>query len=53
LAKHLAETLPDAAFLGLERLADGGAAARARLDADPALKLRVDQSLAWLVEEAA
>ena len=41
----------DAAFLGLERLADGGVAARARLDADPALKSRVDQSLAWLVEE--
>jgi DNA-binding transcriptional MerR regulator len=53
LAKRLAETLPDAAFLGLERSADGGAAARARLDADPALKARVDESLAWLVEDAA
>ena len=30
LAQRLAETLPDAAFLGLDRLADGGAAARAR-----------------------
>ena len=53
LAQRLAETLPDAAFLGLERLANGGAAARARLDADPALKSRVDQTLAWLVEDGA
>ena len=53
LAKHIAVALPDAAFLGLERLADAGAAARARLDADPALKSRVDRSLAWLVEDGA
>ena len=51
LAKRIAEALPDAAFLGLERLADAGAAAQARLDADPALKLRVDQTLAWLIED--
>ena len=53
LAMRLAETLPDAAFLGLDRLADGGAAARARLDADAALKSRVDRALAWLVEDGA
>jgi len=53
LAQRLAETLPNAAFLGLERLADGGAMARARLDADSALKSRVDQSLVWLVEDGA
>ena len=53
LAQRLAETLPDAAFLGLDRLADGGAAAQARLDADPALKARVDRALAWLVEDGA
>jgi DNA-binding transcriptional MerR regulator len=53
LAKRLAETLPGAAFLGLDRLADGGAAARVRLDADPALKARVDRTLAWLVEDGA
>lgn len=53
LAMTLAEALPDAAFLGLERLADGGAASRARLDADPGLKSRVDQVLAWLVEDGA
>ncbi|QCI63933.1 MerR family transcriptional regulator [Phreatobacter stygius] len=53
LAQRLAEALPDAGFLGLERLADGGAAARTRLDADAALKARVDRTLAWLVEDGA
>jgi DNA-binding transcriptional MerR regulator len=53
LAHRLTETLPNAAFLGLDRLADGGAAARARVDADPALTSRVDQTLAWLVEDGA
>jgi DNA-binding transcriptional MerR regulator len=53
LAKRLAETLPDAVFLGLDRLEHGGAAARAQLDADPALRSRVDQALAWLVEDGA
>ena len=53
LALRLAETLPDAAFVGLERLEEGSAVAAAGLDADPALKLRVDQSLAWLVDEGA
>ena len=53
LAKRLAETLPDAVFLGLDRLEHGGAAARAQLDADPALKSRVDETLAWLVEDGA
>ena len=53
LAKKIAETLPDAAFLGLERLADGGADALARLAADSALKSRVNRTLAWLVEDGA
>ena len=53
LARRLAETLPNAAFLGLERAADGGAEARARCDADPALKLRVDRIIDWLVDEGA
>jgi DNA-binding transcriptional MerR regulator len=53
LLMRLAETLPGAAFLGLERLADDCAAAQARLDADPALKSRVDRTLAWLVEDGA
>jgi len=53
LARRLAETLPGAAFLGLDRLEAGGAAARLRLDADPALKMRVDRVLTWLIEEGA
>ena len=53
LARRLAETLPDAVFLGLDRLEQGGAAARAQLDADPALQSRVDQTLAWLIEDGA
>lgn len=53
LCLRIAEALPNAAFLGLDRLADDGAAARARLDADPALKARVDQALAWLAEDGA
>jgi DNA-binding transcriptional MerR regulator len=53
LAKRIAETLPGAAFLGLDRLADGGASAKAQLDRDPALKSRVDRTLAWLVEDGA
>ena len=53
LAMRLAETVPGAAFVGLERADDGGAAVRARLDADLALKARVDQVLAWLIEDGA
>jgi hypothetical protein len=52
-ARRLAESLPDAVFLGLDRLADNGAAARARLDADPALTSRVDEALAWLADDGA
>jgi DNA-binding transcriptional MerR regulator len=52
LAQRIAATLPSAAFLGLDRLADGDAT-RARLDADPALRARVDQTLAWLAGEGA
>lgn len=51
-ARRLAEALPDAEFLGLERLADI-APARARLDEDAALRARVEQALAWLIEDGA
>jgi DNA-binding transcriptional MerR regulator len=53
LAERIAEAVPGAAFLALDRLADGGAAAKARLERDPDLKSRVDQSLAWFVEDGA
>ena len=51
LARRLAETLPGATFVSLERLAYG--VAPTRLDANPALKSRVGQVLAWLVEDGA
>lgn len=53
LAKCLAANLPNAVFLGLERLNDGNAVTVARLEADAALKSRVDQTLAWLIGEGA
>jgi DNA-binding transcriptional MerR regulator len=52
LAQRLAQTLPDAEFLGLERLADS-AIAHARLEDDPALRGRVERALAWLIEDGA
>jgi DNA-binding transcriptional MerR regulator len=52
LAQRLAETLPNAVFLGLERLLDSGAT-RAQLHADPALKSRVNERLGWVVEDGA
>jgi hypothetical protein len=51
LAKRLAAALPDAAFVGLDRLANEAAAARARLDADSGLKARVDRSVVAIVDE--
>jgi DNA-binding transcriptional MerR regulator len=53
LAQHLAEVLPHAAFLGLERLADGDTAAQGKLAADAALGARVEQAMAWLEEDGA
>jgi hypothetical protein len=51
LAKCVALSLPDAAFVGLDRLAGTGMAARAKLDADQALNARVDQRLAAIVAD--
>jgi hypothetical protein len=53
LARRFSEALPGAAFLGLERLAEGGATAQGRISADPVLKAKVDQTLEWLVEDGA
>lgn len=53
LALRLAEALPGAAFLNLERAADGAAAARAQFAGDPALQSRVNAHLAWLSEDGA
>ena len=53
LAQRLAETLPEAAFLSLDRSADCDQGAGALMDANPALKARVERTLAWLVEDGA
>lgn len=48
LARAIAEHLPGALFLGLERAAEAKAA-----KGDPALKARVERTLAWLAEDGA
>jgi DNA-binding transcriptional MerR regulator len=53
LAQCLAEELPGAAFLGLDRAADSGAAARALMDANPALAARVTARLRLLADAGA
>lgn len=50
LARRLAETVPGAAFLGLDRLAESSVA---KVAADAVLKARVDERLAWLIEDGA
>lgn len=51
LARAIAAGLPRGVFVGLDRLDDGGAAAEARMAADPALRARVDCALGWLTGE--
>ncbi|QRE75249.1 MerR family transcriptional regulator [Methylobacterium aquaticum] len=50
-ARHLAAALPNAAFLGLDRLHDSTVARR--LAEDGSLAGRVEHRLAWLVEDGA
>ncbi len=52
LAKRLAETLPGAKFLDLDR-AKEMAGIKASLEADSGLKSRVERALAWLIEDGA
>jgi hypothetical protein len=52
-AQRLAETPDDAKFVGLDRITDSGEGSRPRLDEDPALNLRIEQALAWLIEQGA
>jgi DNA-binding transcriptional MerR regulator len=51
LAIAITTALPDATYIGLDRSADGNW--ESRIDEDPALKLRADQALAWLVDDGA
>jgi DNA-binding transcriptional MerR regulator len=53
LARAIAQHLPDTIFVGLDRLENGGAEAAERIDADYALKSRVERALGWLVEDGA
>jgi len=54
LARKIAEHLPDAAFLDLERASAGGVArARQGLTRDLALKERVERALDWLLQDGA
>jgi DNA-binding transcriptional MerR regulator len=53
LARAIAQHLPDSAFIDLQRFAGGAAEAQALLLADRALQSRVDQIIAWLVEDGA
>jgi DNA-binding transcriptional MerR regulator len=52
LAKRIAELLPAADFFGMDRTSSVGDLG-ARLDVDATLKARVDQALAWLMDEGA
>lgn len=51
LAQRLAETIPDAGFLGLDRLAD--ASVSERLGVEPARRARVEATLTWLLDDGA
>lgn len=53
LAKMLAQHLPDAIFLGLERIERDAAMVTLALEADAALRERVEATLAWLLEDGA
>jgi len=53
LAQCLAAVLPDAVFIGLDRLADGTATSRARYDRDNALRASVDRVLDGLIDDGA
>lgn len=53
LARHIADNLPGASFLGLDRREENGMSTPARLATDPALESRVGRRLARLVENGA
>lgn len=53
LAMRLAENLPGAVFLGLERLQQSAEATQYQLNGDATLRSRVESTLAWLAEEGA
>lgn len=52
-ARAIANALPSAAFIGLDRLEDDCSGARAKITADPSLEMRVDESMRQLKEQGA
>lgn len=52
-ARRLAQELPNAVFLDMERRTDGSIGAHAKIQQNPDLKGRVEAALAWLVDEGA
>lgn len=53
LAQHLVQEMPGAPFLDLDRLTEGSAATRVRMNTGPALNARVEAALAWLIVDGA
>ncbi|MEM9029579.1 MAG: MerR family transcriptional regulator [Pseudomonadota bacterium] len=53
LAQHLAKCLPDAGFLGLERVSDGREAVHQQLHRDSRLQSRVEAALSQLIANGA
>lgn len=53
LAMHLAKVLPNAIFLGLDRLRAGRADALAEIDRKASLRRKVDRAMGWLRDEGA
>ncbi len=53
LAKRIADVLPDAGFVGLERIADRCAPTAREPGCNEDLNARVDSALTWLLEEGA
>lgn len=51
LARAIADALPGGAFIGMDRVANGGATAQ--MQSDPALAARVDRAIGWLCDEGA
>ncbi|MDB5550020.1 MAG: MerR family transcriptional regulator [Rhizobium sp.] len=53
LAHAIADALPGAIYIGLDRLDDDGRHAQCQLDADPELKAQVARITEWLVDDGA
>ncbi|WIJ25666.1 MerR family transcriptional regulator [Devosia sp. RR2S18] len=53
LAIKLAEAMPGAQFLALDRLEIAPGLVQARLESDPSLQLRVNAAQTWLIDEGA